>query len=207
VGCKTVDGFQGQECDLVIFLCVRSNKEGRIGFLADERRLNVAITRPKYSLLIIGDRETLSANPMWRDLISAVAARSPVLSILTSPLLRQVVGRYRDDCSKLDSMKRSIDFDAFSDSRWQGKLHSTQAFTNSVKKLSGEDWGRLVLKVKAIANGNFGRSDRNVGEVDEVLVDIASTASIGINTILVWSLDLEVSQPYYCHSLCNCLLP
>lgn len=57
---STIDGFQGREKDVIILSLVRSNDNKEIGFLKDERRLNVAITRHKYQLIIIGDIETLS---------------------------------------------------------------------------------------------------------------------------------------------------
>lgn len=51
----TVDGFQGQEEEIVIITLVRSNNERKVGFLADQRRLNVAITRPRRHLCVIGN--------------------------------------------------------------------------------------------------------------------------------------------------------
>ena len=65
----SVDSFQGSEHDYIILSCVRSNKIGSIGFLKDPRRLNVAITRAKCGLIIIGSAKCLSANPLWHSLI------------------------------------------------------------------------------------------------------------------------------------------
>jgi superfamily I DNA and/or RNA helicase len=69
---NTVDAFQGQEKEIIIMNCVRSNKYGQIGFLQDERRLNVAITRAKYYLFIIGSEKTLNTNKVWYNLIESV---------------------------------------------------------------------------------------------------------------------------------------
>ena len=56
----------GQEREVIIVSAVRSNEEGRIGFLADVRRLNVALTRARRGLIVIGSRTTLNSNPVWR---------------------------------------------------------------------------------------------------------------------------------------------
>ncbi len=69
ISVKTIDGFQGEERD-VIYLCfVRSNNQGEIGFLQDIRRTNVALTRARKKLVIIGDSATLAVHPFYKDLI------------------------------------------------------------------------------------------------------------------------------------------
>ncbi len=65
---NTIDGFQGQERDIIMISLVRSNEKGEIGFLRDLRRMNVAMTRARMKLFILGDSETLSKNPFYRDL-------------------------------------------------------------------------------------------------------------------------------------------
>ena len=65
----TVDGFQGQERDLMMISLTRSNEKGEIGFLADTRRMNVALTRAKRKLVLIGDSSTLAQNPFFDQLL------------------------------------------------------------------------------------------------------------------------------------------
>ncbi len=65
---NTVDGFQGQERDVVFISLVRANEKGEIGFLTDLRRMNVAITRARMKLFIIGNAETLSHHPFYKKL-------------------------------------------------------------------------------------------------------------------------------------------
>jgi superfamily I DNA and/or RNA helicase len=66
----SVDGFQGREKEAVIVSLVRSNREGEIGFLADVRRINVALTRARRFLLIVGDSATLGGHPFYQRLFS-----------------------------------------------------------------------------------------------------------------------------------------
>ncbi len=68
----TIDGFQGQEKDLIIISLVRSNINSEIGFLKDFRRLNVALTRARKKLVVIGDFSTLSSNELYSDFIKFV---------------------------------------------------------------------------------------------------------------------------------------
>jgi cell division septum initiation protein DivIVA len=76
ISVNTIDAFQGQERDMVYISMTRSNSEGTIGFLADTRRMNVAMTRARKKLVVIGDSATLSAHPFYRNFIAYTEANN-----------------------------------------------------------------------------------------------------------------------------------
>ncbi|KAM4663196.1 putative helicase senataxin [Discoglossus pictus] len=97
----TVDGFQGRQKDCIIVTCVRANSiQGCIGFLASRHRLNVTITRAKFSLFILGSLRTLMENPDWNNLIQDAQKRGA--------LVKTREEHYQKDVSKILKLKPVI---------------------------------------------------------------------------------------------------
>lgn len=76
---NTVDGFQGQERDVILISLVRANDNGQIGFLSDLRRMNVAITRARMKLIIIGDASTLSRHAFYRKFYEYIQEKGIII--------------------------------------------------------------------------------------------------------------------------------
>ncbi|KAI8908132.1 P-loop containing nucleoside triphosphate hydrolase protein, partial [Powellomyces hirtus] len=74
---NTVDGFQGQEKEIIILSCVRANRQ--VGFISDVRRMNVAMSRAKYSLIVLGNVDTLQTHRVWRHLVDDAFDRRMVV--------------------------------------------------------------------------------------------------------------------------------
>ncbi|KAH7176492.1 SEN1 N terminal-domain-containing protein [Dactylonectria macrodidyma] len=96
---NTTDAFQGRECEIIIFSCVRASPTGGIGFMTDIRRMNVGLTRAKSSLWILGDSRALVQGEFWRKLIQDAQARDrytqgDILSMLRKPLVQAKQGTY-----------------------------------------------------------------------------------------------------------------
>ena len=91
---STVDAFQGREADVVLFSAVRAPRPGHaagggghtagVGFLADVRRMNVALTRARRSLLVVGHAETLARSRPWRKLLEHCAERRALVAAAPS---------------------------------------------------------------------------------------------------------------------------
>ena len=77
----TVDGFQGREKEAILLTMVRSNDRGEIGFLADTRRTNVAITRARRKLLVVGDSATLGHHPFYASMLEYFEAEGSYRSV------------------------------------------------------------------------------------------------------------------------------
>ena len=78
---KTVDGFQGREKEVIIISFVRSNPENQLGFLTDERRLNVSLTRARRKLIMVGDSGTLSSHGTYESLLDLVRQHGNFLKL------------------------------------------------------------------------------------------------------------------------------
>ncbi|XP_023556032.1 probable helicase senataxin isoform X2 [Octodon degus] len=97
----TVDAFQGRQKDCIIVTCVRANTtQGSIGFLASLQRLNVTITRAKYSLFILGHLRTLMENQHWNELIQDAQKRGAIVKTCDK--------NYRHDAMKILKLKPAL---------------------------------------------------------------------------------------------------
>ncbi|CAN0492944.1 unnamed protein product, partial [Ectocarpus sp. 12 AP-2014] len=78
---STVDAFQGREKDVIIVSTVRAAGSRGIGFLADVRRMNVALTRARHGLFVVGSAEALSVNPKWKELADLAESREGLVKV------------------------------------------------------------------------------------------------------------------------------
>ncbi|KAL3635027.1 hypothetical protein CASFOL_022081 [Castilleja foliolosa] len=129
---NSVDGFQGGEEDVIIISTVRSNKGGSIGFLASPQRTNVALTRARYCLWILGNEVTLSrSDSIWEALVCDAKHRKCFFNVKKD--LEQFDDLFSGECI------------LFKNSRW--KVSLTEDFRKSFQKLKPSNVKKLVINV------------------------------------------------------------
>lgn len=102
----SVDAFQGREKDYIILSCVRSNEHQGIGFLSNPRRLNVALTRAKYGIVVLGNPKLLSKHPMWHHLLVHYKEKN---LLMEGPLTNLTPSMMQFNRPKVASMDRKKD--------------------------------------------------------------------------------------------------
>ena len=155
---NTVDGFQGQEKDIILFSCVRAETHTGVGFLADIRRMNVALTRARASLWVVGSVDALVKNKTWRDLFNDAKDRNLVTEAYigftrsleggqtpSKPKITEIETitlegeNTKDDGSVIRDAKKSIDNRSqrvVKDSKKRPLPSSDRVDTSQMKKLS-----------------------------------------------------------------------
>ena len=186
---NTVDGFQGQECDVIIFLCVRSNKTKKIGFLDDERRLNVAITRAKYSLLLIGNCNTLSSSDVFKDLIEGARRKEVLSNKNSSEIIEKAIQKEIDEKAKLQRLK-DPSTSILENTVWGGKFVIMASLKQSLPKITDLNSKNLLWSLLLrLAEGRWPRAIRLPSGIDVNLTNIVFCSSVD-GKVLLWSLDI-----------------
>ncbi|OMO60730.1 Reverse transcriptase, RNA-dependent DNA polymerase [Corchorus capsularis] len=145
---KSVDGFQGGEEDIIIISTVRSNTAGAIGFVSNRQRTNVALTRARHSLWILGNGRTLAnSESVWEDLIRDAKERHCFFNAEDDKELEKAILDAKKDFDRLDGLLHGDSF-LFKNSRWK-----EQRYTQVLKAwdlLPLEDIERLVKRLDGI---------------------------------------------------------
>ncbi|KAJ1928270.1 ATP-dependent RNA helicase, partial [Linderina macrospora] len=134
----SVDAFQGREKDYIIMSCVRNNEHQGIGFLSDPRRLNVALTRAKYGMIVLGSPKVLSKNPLWHELLSFYKANNVLVEGQIGNLVQSAIQLSRPRAAKTS---RSLGERGMA---LQGTSVAAAASNNRLAKLVGRSTMRYI---------------------------------------------------------------
>nr|GEV91261.1 UvrD-like helicase, ATP-binding domain, P-loop containing nucleoside triphosphate hydrolase [Tanacetum cinerariifolium] len=142
---KSIDGFQGGEQDIIILSTVRSNSRGSVGFLSSLQRTNVALTRARHSLWILGNERTLaSSESIWKELVCDARNRNCLFNADADECLKTTIVGVKKELDQLDDLANGNSV-LFKDAKW--KVLFSNDFKTSFGKLKCSRMKKQVLNL------------------------------------------------------------
>ncbi|KAL1223237.1 putative helicase MAGATAMA 3 [Cardamine amara subsp. amara] len=190
VSVRSVDGFQGGEEDIIIISTVRSNGKGTIGFLSNQQRTNVALTRARFCLWILGNEATLTNNKsVWRQLVDDAKARDCFHDAEDDESLAKCIERSTtalDDLDKLQNKKLI----SFENSIWMVLL--SNEFLKSLETIIDSEINKRVMSfVEKLSNGNYQQ------ELETESENLLRQHEIDDGLSLIWAIDIIKKQNHH----------
>ncbi|XVE85514.1 hypothetical protein DITRI_Ditri17bG0096700 [Diplodiscus trichospermus] len=191
---KSVDGCQGGEEDIIIISTVRSNSAGAIGFIANSQRTNVALTRARHSLWIVGNGRTLAKHEsVWQALVYDAKERHCFFDADDDRELAKVILDAKKDFDQLDDLLNG-DSALFKNSRW--KVLFSDNFRKSFGKLKSVQTKKSVLNLLLKLSTGWRPKKRNVDLICERSPMVLKQFKVE-GLYIVCSIDLEKQQRRY----------
>ncbi|WOH15111.1 hypothetical protein DCAR_0934648 [Daucus carota subsp. sativus] len=190
VSVSSVDGFQGSEADVIIISTVRSNANGTVGFLSNLQRANVALTRARHCLWILGNGSTLvNSGSVWKKLVIDAKSRACFYNVQEDKKLALALAGCLIEIGQLDSLvARSL---LFPEGKW--KVFLGEVFLKSMSTIKNEKVCSQVLSLlMRIANGlRMPREDQTISvmHVDVTLFQLSKNVARRI-LHLIWIVDV-----------------
>lgn len=196
VACRvcTIDGYQGQESDVIIFSAVRSNKRGSIGFLKDLRRLNVALTRARYCLIIVCNIDTVTKNETWAGLVDHVRTHNHMFNAENSDVIKKCEKSYQVAKERVLQLSASGGA-AFERAPWC--VIMADEFRSTISKLDKGSSASVIEKVLKLAHGEWPAHELRCSQVSEKFRESVHTYRLA-KIWVVWSVDVKNSTCTQC---------
>ncbi|XVE85512.1 hypothetical protein DITRI_Ditri17bG0096600 [Diplodiscus trichospermus] len=190
---KSVDGFQGGEEDIIIISTVSSNSSGSIGFIANSQRTNVALTRARHSLWIVGNGRTLAKNEsVWQALVHDAKTRHCFFDADDDKELAKAILDAKKDFDQLDDLLNR-DSVLFKNSKW--RVLFSDNFGESFGKLKSLQTRMLVLNLLLKLSGGWRPKKRNLDLICENSSMVLKQFKVE-GLYIVCSIDLMKEQRY-----------
>ncbi|PWA60761.1 uvrD-like Helicase, ATP-binding domain, P-loop containing nucleoside triphosphate hydrolase [Artemisia annua] len=157
---KSVEGFQGGEKDIIILSTVRSNKHGSVGFISSPQRTNVALTRARHCLWILGNERTLTnSESIWKGLVSDARNRHCLFDADADECLKMTIIAAKKELQQLDDLVNGNSV-LFKHAKW--KVLFSDFFRRSFGKLLGSRLKKLVLNLLLKLSGGWRPKTRSI---------------------------------------------
>ncbi|XP_031256233.1 uncharacterized protein LOC116114218 [Pistacia vera] len=179
---KSIDGFQGGEEDIIIISTVRSNKSGSIGFLSKPQRINVALTRARHCLWILGNERTLThGESVWEILIRDAKDRHCFFNADEDKDMAKAILEAKEKLDELDELLNA-DSILFRNQKW--KVVFSDSFLKSFKKLTSDRNRKSVINLLLKLSSGWRPKGRNIESVCERSLHIIKQFKVqGLYTI------------------------
>ncbi|XP_024984590.1 uncharacterized protein LOC112520401 [Cynara cardunculus var. scolymus] len=197
VNVRSVDGFQGSEEDVIIISTVRCNGSGSVGFLSSHQRTNVALTRARYSLLILGNGSTLiNSGSIWKNLVVDAKDRGCFFNASEDKNLAQAVLGAFIELRQYDSIFNMDSF-LFTDAKWQVKF--SDMFLDKIGRFFNPEICKEVafLLVKLSSGWRQPQKDGNTMVNIEGAWPLLVKYNVTRNLRLIWAVDIVVQNSRY----------
>ncbi|KAM0057421.1 putative P-loop containing nucleoside triphosphate hydrolase, DNA2/NAM7 helicase, helicase [Helianthus debilis subsp. tardiflorus] len=191
VNVRTIDGFQGGEEDIIIFSTVRCNDHGSVGFLTSRERANVALTRARHCLWIVGNKETLiNSGSVWKTLVSDAENRGCVFDAHKDKNMAEVMVDTMVESTGFVNLLKT-DSILFKDAIW--KVNFTHLFLKRVAAIRNSNVRKQVVSLlQKLSNGwRQGKKNKsNTYNDTRAMLDMLEIYSVNGHYYLVWSVDI-----------------
>ncbi|KAJ0468730.1 putative P-loop containing nucleoside triphosphate hydrolase, DNA2/NAM7 helicase, helicase [Helianthus annuus] len=194
---RSVDGFQGSEEDVIIISTVRCNGKGSVGFLSNHQRTNVALTRARHCLWILGNESTLvNSGTIWKHLVVDAKNRGCFYNASEDKNLVQAARNALAELGQLDSLF-STDSLLFKEAKWQVKFSDT--FLKTVARLTDHEICNKVVSLLVKLSGGWREPEKagNCRLNTEGSCTLIEEYKVTQDLCLIWAVDI-VAQDSVC---------
>ncbi|KAJ3689681.1 hypothetical protein LUZ61_018845 [Rhynchospora tenuis] len=189
---KSIDGFQGQEEDIIILSTVHCNNRGSVGFLHDNQRTKVAITRARHCMWIVGSATTLlESGTIWSDIVFDARKRRCYFEAKDNDDLRKLILNVKNELDQLEDLLNPNSV-LFSATRW--KVVFSDMFIRSFSKLKSKHTRMGLIQLLLRLAGGWRSKRKSVNMADR---SFPARVYAMAELYLVWSVDLQKDQQVY----------
>ncbi|XP_059284239.1 probable helicase MAGATAMA 3 isoform X1 [Lycium ferocissimum] len=196
VNVRSVDGFQGGEEDVIIISTVRCNLGGSVGFLSNLQRANVALTRARYCLWILGNGTTLvNSGSIWKNLVIDAKARGCYFDVTEDKRLNQANLNATTEFGQLEMLLRT-DSSIFQTAKW--KVIFSEDFSKSIAIIKDVEIGKEVVSLLVKLSSGWRKSEKNSTFSNKGGNSSVPLEVYGVKHLkLIWTIDIQQQKSMY----------